>query len=95
MRRLASKPARLETVPLVGVSAAASAHGCAVLAPLPAAVVLAAQMLVIRPRPDVRARHVIAGRALPPSRLHVLYVAGEVLTLAGLTGAALVICGLP
>ncbi|MFF9458596.1 hypothetical protein [Streptomyces flaveolus] len=85
---------RLETVLLACAAAAAAAHGSAVLALLPAAVVLAAQMLVIRPRLDERARRIITGRTPPPSRLHVLYVAGEVLKLAALTGAALVFGGL-
>ncbi|MFH9860303.1 hypothetical protein [Streptomyces sp. NPDC017202] len=84
---------RLEAVLLVCATAAAAAHGAAVLVLLPAAVVLAAQMLVLRPWLDVRALQIIAGRTPPPSRLHVLYVVGEVLKLAALTGAAIVFGG--
>ncbi|MFJ2952875.1 hypothetical protein ACIO8H_35475 [Streptomyces sp. NPDC087226] len=85
---------RLETVLLVLAAAAAAAHGPAALALLPAAAVLAVQMLVLRPRLDARALGIISGRTPPPSRLHVLYVIGEVLKLAALVGAVTVFGGL-
>lgn len=41
-------------------------------------VVLAAQVAVLRPRLDRRARFIVAGGSPPPSRLHLVYVAFEV-----------------
>lgn len=41
-------------------------------------VVLAAQVAVLRPRLDRRARFIAAGGSPPPSRLHLAYVAFEV-----------------
>ncbi|MFI0507756.1 group III truncated hemoglobin [Streptomyces albogriseolus] len=65
------------------LAAAAAAPGSAVLARSPAAVVLAAQTLLARPWLDARDRQIIVGRMLLPSRLHVLYIAGEGLIPAG------------
>lgn len=53
------------------------------LALAPGLVVLA-QALWLRPRLDARTRQVIAGRELPPSDLHVAYVASEAIKLAAL-----------
>ncbi|MFI8008131.1 DUF4149 domain-containing protein [Streptomyces sp. NPDC086010] len=85
---------RVETVLLVLAAGASATHGTAALALLPAAAVLAVQALVIRPRLDVRALQIIAGRTLPQSRLHLLYVAGETIKLVALTAAVIFFGGL-
>jgi hypothetical protein len=55
------------------------------------AALLLAQVFVLRPRLDARAMHVIAGEDVPPSRLHVVYIAfeGAKLVLLPALGAGL------
>ncbi|MBW0093641.1 hypothetical protein I4I73_30345 [Pseudonocardia sp. KRD-184] len=71
---------------LLVVAAVAVAVGDApgaVLVPLVAlAVLLAAQLLVLRPRLNRRSDRVLAGEDLPRSREHIVYVAAEVVKVA-------------
>ncbi|MFI8193319.1 hypothetical protein ACIF8T_31860 [Streptomyces sp. NPDC085946] len=71
---------RVETLLAAAVIALTAAGGgpasVAVLTAV-AALVLAAQLLVIRPRLNRRSDRVLAGEELPRSRAHLLYVAAE------------------
>lgn len=74
-----------EGVLLVVAAVAVAVGGApgAVLVPLVAlAVLLAAQLLVLRPRLNRRSDRVLAGEDLPRSREHLVYVAAEVVKVA-------------
>jgi hypothetical protein len=53
--------------------------------------VLLTQVTVVRPRLDRRAAAVIAGEELPASRLHLGYIAGEVVKLLALPALGVVV----
>lgn len=78
---------------VVLVLVAHGASGWPVVLAVALAVVLAVQVALLRPPLDRRAQQVIAGEAVPPSRLHVAYIALEVVkvvllpVLGGVLGA--------
>ncbi|MFE7837028.1 hypothetical protein ACFU53_13560 [Streptomyces sp. NPDC057474] len=84
---------RMEAILLVAACAMAVTRGPTALVLLPAAAILAAQMLLLRPRLDRRAQRLINGLPVRRSRLHLLYVVGEVLKLVALFLAAFALGG--
>lgn len=82
---------RAEVVLLVVVAVAAGLGARPVLWPAAAlAVVLAGQLLVVRPRLNRRSDRVLAGEDVPRSREHLVYVALEVVKLGLLVAAGVV-----
>ncbi|MCD0486356.1 hypothetical protein LO771_29230 [Streptacidiphilus sp. ASG 303] len=81
---------RMELLLLAAAVAAGLGCGRAAVLALPA-VLLLAQVLLLRPRMDRRAVRVIAGEPVPRSRLHVAYVAAEGAKAVVLVAAAVLL----
>jgi hypothetical protein len=78
---------RVETVFAVAVTGAVAAGDPPVSVVVPAGgavVVLAAQLLVIRPGLNRRSDRILAGEDLPRSRAHLLYIAAEAVKVLAL-----------
>jgi len=76
---------------LAAVGEAGSLPGAGWLLVAGLAVLLAVQVLVLRPRLDRRAVQLVAGRTPPPSRQHLVYIALEVVKVVTLPGLGVVL----
>lgn len=76
---------------LAAVGGAGSLPGAGWLLVAGLAVLLAVQVLVLRPRLDRRAVQLVAGRTPPPSRQHLVYIALEVVKVVTLPGLGVVL----
>lgn len=79
---------------VIGICLLVAAPTPAVLvAPVSAVVVLAVQLLAVRPRLSRRSDAVLAGRDAPRSHAHHVYIALEVLKVIALVSAGVVLLG--